>query len=70
MNLDKQKENVGALLKLIKENPNLPIVPMVATECVFDVSYGYWMSEWGNANVTKYWCDDERFYRSSFWIKV
>lgn len=62
MNLDKQKENVGALLKLIKENPNLPIVPMVATECVFDDSYGYWMSEWGNANVTKYWCDDERFW--------
>ena len=62
MNLDKQKENVGTLLKLIKENPNLPIVPMVATECVSDDSYGYWMSEWGNASVTKYWCDDERFW--------
>ena len=62
MNLDKQKENVSALLELIKENPNLPIVPMVATECVFDDSHGYWMSEWGNASVTKYWCDDERFW--------
>lgn len=63
MNLEKQKENVNALLQLIKENPDLPIVPMVATECVCDDSYRYWMAEWSRAVVTKYWCSDERIYQ-------
>lgn len=63
MNLEKQKQNVNALLQLIKENPELPIIPMVATECVFDDSYGYWMAEWSKAKVTKYWCSDERIYQ-------
>lgn len=63
MNLKKQKENVGVLLELIKENPDLPIIPMVATECVFDDSHGYWMAEWSRARVTKYWCSDERIYQ-------
>ncbi|MFA7157645.1 MAG: hypothetical protein WC123_08185 [Bacilli bacterium] len=63
MNLEKQKENVSVLLKLIKENPELPILPMVATECVCDDSYCYWMAEWSRAEVTKYWCSDERIYQ-------
>lgn len=63
MNLEKQKQNVSILLELIGKNPNLPIVPMVATECVFDDSYGYWMAEWGKAKVTKYWCSNERIYQ-------
>jgi hypothetical protein len=66
MNLDKQRENVNILLGLIKENPNLPIVPMVATECVSDDSYGYWMAEWSKAEVTKYWCSDERIWEYDY----
>ena len=62
MNLEKQKENFDVLLNLIKENPALPIIPMVATECVFDDSHGYWMAEWSKAIVTKYWCSDERIH--------
>lgn len=63
MDLKKQKENISVLFKLIKENPSLPIVPMVATECVFDDSHGYWMAEWSSAKVTKYWCSDDRIYQ-------
>ena len=63
MNLLKQKENVSKLLELIKEYPDYEIVPMVATECVFDDSYGSWMAEWGSARVTKYWVGNERIYQ-------
>ena len=62
MNLEKQKENVNVLLQLIKENPELPIVPMVATECVFDDSHGYWMAEWSKAKIDKYCVNDDRIY--------
>ena len=50
------------LLQLIKENPDVEILPMVATECVADDSYGYWMAKWGNARLDKYWCNNERMY--------
>jgi hypothetical protein len=63
MTLAKQKENVNTLLQLIKENPDLEIIPMVATDCIFDDSWGYWMAEWSKAKVTKYWCSDERVYQ-------
>jgi hypothetical protein len=62
MNLEKQKKNVDILLQLIAENPGLPIVPMVATDCVSDDSFSCWMAEWGEARVDKYWVADERIY--------
>ena len=64
MNLNKQKENVNILLQLIKENPDLPILPFVATECVFDDKFSYWMAEWCKAEVGEYWVSDERIYFS------
>jgi hypothetical protein len=63
MKIEEQKEKVLTLLELIKQYPDYEIVPMVATECVFDDSFGYWMGEWGSARVTKYWCGDERIYQ-------
>lgn len=56
------KENVNTLSQLIKENPELPILPLVATEAVRDDSFSYWMAKWGGAKIDKYWCDDERVY--------
>lgn len=41
------------LLKLIKDNPDLPIVPMVSGEIVAD-KCGYWLGEWGPAAVDEY----------------
>ena len=63
MNIEKQKQDVIILLNLIKENPELPIIPMVSTECVFDDSHGYWMAEWSKAKVTKYLVSDDRVYQ-------
>ena len=42
-------------LKLIKENPDLPVVPMVNDEVVGDDSYHYWLGEWKRSEVTEYY---------------
>ena len=46
------------LLKLIKENPDLPIVPMVDGEVVQD-GFGYWLGAWGHSEVTAYYSGRE-----------
>ena len=60
--IEKQQKNINTLLKLIKENPKLEIVPMVDTECVFSDDYSCWMAEWGKTKVDEYWCGNERIY--------
>ena len=52
------------LFKLIKENPELPIVPMVDNELCGD-DYSYYMGEWGNASLDEYLVTDERVYFKS-----
>lgn len=59
--LEKQQNNVNELLKLIKENPELEIVPMVDSEIGGD-DYSYYMGEWGTAEIYEYHCSDERIY--------
>ncbi len=50
---EKQRENLKELFKLIKEHPDLPIVPMVDADIVADDS-GYWLGGWGSASIDKY----------------
>ena len=57
-----QKENVETLLNLIKENPDLPIVPMVASEIVADDSCSYWLGDWGTAKLTEVYVGEERIH--------
>lgn len=47
------------LLNLIKENPELPIIPMVGTEVVADDCYSYWIGSWGRSEVTEYYVGRE-----------
>ena len=42
------------IIKLIEENPDLPVVPMVDSEVVADDG-GYWLGEWGRCEVTEYY---------------
>lgn len=42
------------IIKLIEENPDLPVVPMVDSEVVAD-DYGYWQGKWGKCEVTEYY---------------
>lgn len=63
--LDRQQENIKHLLELVKENPDLEIIPMVDTECVCSDDFGSWMATWGNAKVDRIYCSDERVYIES-----
>lgn len=46
-------KSIYVLLKLISENPDLPIVPMVDSNIVSD-DYGYWLADWGSSRVDSY----------------
>lgn len=60
MNINKQQKYIEELLNLIKENPDLEILPMVSTECVCDDYFSYWTGKWGKARIDEYWIEDER----------
>ena len=44
----------GELLRLIAENPSLPVVPMVYSEVVQDDGYSSWVGAFGDARVGEY----------------
>ena len=46
-------------IKLVQENPDLPIIPMVDSEVVCDDTYTYWMGGWGHSEVTEYYVGEE-----------
>ena len=50
------------LLKLIQENPDLPVVPMVDYEIVGDDSCTWWLGSWGRCEVNEYYCGRERVH--------
>ena len=54
--------NEKKLLKLVQENPELPIVPMVDGEVCQEDSYGYWLGSFGRSEVNEWVCVNERFY--------
>ena len=47
MKTDNQK--IKELIRLSDENPDLPIIPMVATEIVAEDSFAYWMGSIGES---------------------
>lgn len=54
-------EKTQALLNLVKENPDLPVVPMVDYEVVPEDA-GRWMGSFGHCYVGEYTCFNDRFY--------
>ncbi len=56
-----RSQKAEALLKLIKKNPALPIIPLVDYEIVCDDS-GRWLASFGEAYVGEYALMDERYY--------
>lgn len=46
------------IIKLIEENPELPVVPMVDSDVVAD-DCGYWLGKWGRCEVTEYYAGRE-----------
>lgn len=60
--IEKQQSNIEELLKLVKENPDLEIVPMVETEVCCGDDFNYWMGSWGSAEIDEVYHLDERIY--------
>lgn len=54
-------ENIKKLLELIKENPNLPVVPVVNEEVVGNGS-PYFLGEWGLPYIEEYAVYDDRLF--------
>ena len=48
---EKERKNHDDLFKLMQENPDLPVVPMVDADIVAGDDYGRWMGSWGSASV-------------------
>lgn len=59
---EKEKKNRDELFRLMQENPELPVVPMVDSEIVADNDYNYWMGSWGNSRVEEYVLGNEHLH--------
>lgn len=51
---EKEKKNRDELFRLMQENPELPVVPMVDSDIVADDRYNLWMGSWGNSHIGEY----------------
>ena len=56
--------NIDKLLDLIKENPELPVIPMVDGEIPGD-DCGYWIADWGQSRIDEYLISNERVHFKS-----
>jgi hypothetical protein len=63
--IEVQKENIQTLLKLIAENPDLRIVPMINYEIVAGDDCAYWRGKWGKSSIERIYSDDEMIYIES-----
>lgn len=57
-----KNEKTAELLKLVAENPELPIIPQVDGEIVGDDSCLWWIGSFGCSVVAEYAAYNERFY--------
>lgn len=48
--------------KLMQENPDLPVVPMVDSEIVADDGYSRWLGAWGSSYIGEYLIGEEQVY--------
>lgn len=54
--------NIEKLIKLVKENPDLPVIPMVETEVVAEDTYPRWMASFGDCRVGDFYMSEEKVY--------
>lgn len=55
---DRFTEEMREFLLLVLENPELPVVPMVYTECVGGDEYSYWLSKVGRSEIREFAIDE------------
>lgn len=52
--IKREKEYRDELFKLMQDNPELPVVPMVDSEIVSDDGYSRWLGAWGSSYIGEY----------------
>lgn len=57
----KEKQSREELFKLMEENPDLPIVPVVDYRVVCD-DFGHWLGAWGSSYIREYIMGKERVH--------
>ncbi len=57
-----EKKNREQLFKLMREYPDLPVIPMVSYEVVADDDCPYWKGSWGSAKLGAYIVGYMRIY--------
>lgn len=59
-------EKTEKFLRLVKENPDLPIIPMVDSSFVADDDYGSWIGSFGDCRIDSYvslkYYGEEKFF--------
>lgn len=67
-----EKENREELFRLMRENPELPVVPMVDGEIAGDDGCARWLGAWGSAYIGKYITGAERvhFCDGTDWCEI
>ncbi|MCH5279718.1 MAG: hypothetical protein J1E60_08025 [Christensenellaceae bacterium] len=55
---EREKQNLEELLRLIQENPDLPVVPMVDNDIVAGDEYCRWRGSFGEVKIREYAVDD------------
>ena len=55
-------KNVEKLVQLAKENPDLPIIPLVDSDVVCEDSYNSWIGSFGEPYVGEYAQGEEHYY--------
>lgn len=58
---EKEKQYREEFFKLLRENPDLPVVPMVDSDIVAD-DCGYWLGSWGRSEIGEYLIGEERIF--------
>lgn len=60
--MTKQREMAHNLSKLMWDNPNVKVIPMVHTEVVADDCYSSWAGSFGEPRLDEVYNEDERIY--------
>lgn len=58
---NREKQNREELFKLMQDNPELPVVPMVDYEIIGE-DYGRWLGAWGSSYIGEYLVGEEIVY--------
>lgn len=61
---DEKRKHIDEFIKLVKEHPELPVIPMVSGEIVGSDEYAHWMGSFWKSDIREYAIDS--YYGDGF----